>query len=271
MNNFKLEINLLPLGAWDNDLSKTLTKKDWDTLRNVCYEKANHRCQICGAETDDLDAHEVWDFNITNKTQTLKNIIGICTKCHGVIHYKNSVRLGYGNEAKMHFIKVNNCSEMEFASHLHKAISDFEERNKVYRWKIVADLSNFGGEGIELKTRNVPMIINPYENIELSKLNQSDKRKLFEISRCQDLVGPPKIISIDVNNFQGIITIDSLFTDKIEWFLDNIKIKTKYNVVGEFKTKISVADLMGHFLSFKLTNKNGYLKSKDFELLEYGK
>ena len=28
--------------------------------------------------------------------------------------------------------------------------------------------------------------------------------------------------------------VESLFTDKIEWYLDNVKIKTKYNVIGPF-------------------------------------
>lgn len=34
---YKLTIDLLPKGAWGNDLSKTLSKKDWDTLREACY------------------------------------------------------------------------------------------------------------------------------------------------------------------------------------------------------------------------------------------
>lgn len=72
MRDYKLKIDLLPKGAWDNDLSKTLPKKDWDLLRNKCYERAHHRCQICGYQTDYLDAHEVWDFNVNKKTQTLK-------------------------------------------------------------------------------------------------------------------------------------------------------------------------------------------------------
>lgn len=46
MKDFKLKIDLLPKGAWNNDFSKTLSKKDWDTVRNFCYKKANGRCQI---------------------------------------------------------------------------------------------------------------------------------------------------------------------------------------------------------------------------------
>lgn len=90
MKDLKLNIELLPKGAWGNDFSRTLAKKDWDTLRRVCYDKANHKCTICGFETDDLDAHEVWDFDIKTKTQTLKDIIAICSKCHGVTQFSKT-------------------------------------------------------------------------------------------------------------------------------------------------------------------------------------
>lgn len=266
MGEFKLTIDLLPKGAWNNDLSKTLPKKDWDTLREICYKKADHKCQICGAKTDDLDAHEVWEFNIQKKTQTLKEIIGICSKCHGVKHFKNSVRLGYGEQAKEHFIKVNKCSEMEFASHLNQALIEYEERNKVFRWKMIADLSKFGGENIELKFKETPLIIDPYKNINWFLISYKDTKTLFQISKTESLLGPPKILSAIVNNYQGTITIKSLFTDKIEWFLDGIKIKTKYNVIGKFHTTFSVNGLQGQTLYFKLTNQNGFVQSKGYIL-----
>ena len=125
MKNFKLTIEMLPKGAWNNDFSKTLPKKEWDIVRNNCYERANHKCQICGFITDDLDAHEVWEFDMKSKTQTLKDIIGICSKCHGVKHIRNSQRLGYGEDAKKHFMKVNKCSELDYASHLAQAQNGF--------------------------------------------------------------------------------------------------------------------------------------------------
>ena len=181
MDNFKLTIDLLPKGAWNNDLSKTLSQKDWNILREFCYKKANHKCQICGERTDDLDAHEVWQFDEKNKTQTLKDIIGVCSKCHGVIHFRNSVRLGYGELAKKHFLKVNQCSEMEFASHLHKALIEYDQRNKIFRWKMIANLERFGGKNIELKTRNIPIIISPYDDINWSGLSYQDTKNLFKI------------------------------------------------------------------------------------------
>lgn len=266
MKNFKLKIDLLPKGAWNNDLSKTLPKKDWDTLREICYKKANHRCQICGEQTDDLDAHEVWEFNEEDKTQTLKDIIAICSSCHGVIHFKNSVRLGYGQQAKAHFLKVNKCSEMDFAGHLHQALIDYDNRNKILRWNIIANLDRFGGKNIELTTKNIPIINTPYDNINWASISYEDTKKLFNIVKDNSLIGAPKIISINVNNYQGIIHIKSLFADRIEWFLDGVKIKTKYNTIGEFSTNFCVEGLEGSLLNFKLSNSHGYLLSQNFKL-----
>ena len=108
MEEFKLTINMLPKGAWNNDFSKTLSKKDWEKLREFALKRANGKCEICGFKTSDLDVHEEWEFDVKKQIQKLKQIIAICSHCHGVKHYKNSVRLGYGEETQQHFIKVNN-------------------------------------------------------------------------------------------------------------------------------------------------------------------
>ena len=268
MKNFKLTIDLLPKGAWGNDFSKTLPKKEWDIVRNSCYERANNKCEICGFETDELDAHEVWDFDIETKTQTLKDIIAICSKCHGVKHIRNSQRLGFGENAKRHFMKVNNCSEMEFAAHLVKAQMDFEERNKVYRWKRKADLRKFGLENATIKEKNIPYIQNPYEHVDWNFLSYNEIKKLFDIKRInKNLIGAPRINYIEVDNYQGTITVSSLFANKIIWFLNGVKIKTKYNVIGEFVTNLKVENLNGKEIYFILLGDIGQTKSKTFGLL----
>ncbi|MBR6778591.1 MAG: HNH endonuclease [Clostridia bacterium] len=268
MKDLKLKIELLPKGAWGNDFSRTLSKKDWDVLRKKCYERANHKCQICGFTTDDLDAHEVWNFDINTKTQTLIDIVALCSKCHGVKHIRNSQRLGYGENAKRHFMNVNNCNELEFASHLTKAQLDFEERNQIYRWKMVANLDKFGGEDIEIKQRNIPFIENSYQNIDWNFLSYKEMKNLFEIKRKNNnLISVPKINYIEVDNYQGTITISSLYTNKIEWYLDGFKIKTKFNIIGEFYTTLKVENLVGKDLNFILIGDNGQTVSKTFVLL----
>ena len=267
MEDFKLTINMLPKGAWNNDFSKTLSKNDWDKLRQNALKRANGKCEICGYETNDLDVHEEWEFDTKNKTQTLKQIIAICSKCHGVKHFKNSVRLGFGEQAEEHFMKVNNASEMQFAGHLNKSLLEYNERNKVLRWKIIADLEKFGGKGIEVNQSNIPLIKNPYENVEWDNLSFSDTKNLFEIKRNENLIGSPKIVSIGVDNYQGIIQIKALFADRIEWCLDEKKIKTKYNTAGLFTTELKVKNLIGKNIKFKLIGIGGETTSKNFEIL----
>lgn len=270
MRDYKLKIDLLPKGAWNNDFSKTLPKKEWDILRNKCYERANYRCEICGYQTDDLDAHEVWNFDVKTKTQTLVNILALCSKCHGVKHYRNSTRLGYGEEAKQHFMIVNNCSEMEFATHLVQAQMDFEERNKVYRWKVKADLTKFGLENATIKEKNIPYIQNPYERVDWNNISFEDKKKLFEFAKSvppKYWINTPKVLSIEVNNYQGTIQVIANDVNKIVWYLDGNNIKTKYNVVGNFSIMLKVENLEGKELTFALFGEGGKTFSKTFELL----
>lgn len=176
MKNLKLSVEILPRGAWGNNLRTVLSKKDWDVLRNRCYEKAGHKCEICG-DGGDLDAHEVWDFDIETKTQTLKDIVALCSACHGVKHIRNSARLGFGKVAKAHFLKVNECDEMTFASHVASAQALFDEQNQVLRWKLNADLSKFGGAGMPLKERNIPLIRSPYETVDWDNFEHMRKER----------------------------------------------------------------------------------------------
>jgi hypothetical protein len=308
MSNLKLTIDLLPKGAWGNNLSSILPKKDWDTLRNFAYEKARHKCAICGYDGD-LDAHEVWDFDVKTKTQTLKDIIALCSACHGVKHFRNSTRIGYGEQAKAHFFKINKCSPLVFASHYAEAQFLFEERNKVLRWKLNVNLDRFGGKGIEVIERNIPFIESPYSEVDWETVNHvkidggkvpsnifseaEGAKKItllltheeainemiggnrpsayFSIEKAGDIVStecplPPRIESVDVDNYQGTITIVSAYTNRIEWLKGDEIIKTKYNFGGKFTTKFSVEDMDGTDLSFRLIGSFGQACSQIFEV-----
>ncbi|MCL2061874.1 MAG: hypothetical protein FWH03_04530 [Firmicutes bacterium] len=261
MKSLKLTIDLLPKGAWGNNLSKTLPQKDWDTLRNNAYIKARYACAVCGESEEQLHAHEVWDFDIPAKTQTLKDITALCPACHGVKHFRNSTRIGYGERAKEHFLAINQCDSMVFAAHSTLAEQLFEERNEVYRWKVKADLKPFGGYGIELKERNIPFIENPYDTVDAAKVEHTS----IELGDGW----LPTVRAVEVNNYDGTITVASDFTNKIQWLLDEELIQTKYNISGTFKTKISVENLTGKKLRFILIGNDGQTFSKEFALTPF--
>lgn len=257
MGELKLTIELLPKGAWENDLSIILPKKDWNLLREVALKRANEKCEICGFETNILDVHEEWEFNTEKKTQTLKDIIAICSRCHGVKHFRNSKRLGFEEEAKKHFMKVNECSELEFASCLTKAEILFNERNRIYFWRVKLDLAKFGGEKISIPNITRLKIKNPYSENDLEKLK--NKTNLL-----------PRILNLEVNNYSGEIIVESDISNKIEWLIDNKVVKAQYNFAHIFKSKFSVVGLNGHNMHFKLYGDYGETISRMFELQKWG-
>ena len=65
----------------------------------------------------------------------------------------------------------------------------------------------------------------------------------------------------------GRIQIKALFADRIEWYLDDQKIKTKYNTAGLFTTELRVKNLIGKHLKFKFIGIGGEIISKYFEIL----
>ena len=257
MNELKLAIELLPRGSWKNDLSIILPKKDWNILREFALKRANGKCEICGLETSDLDVHEDWEFDIKNKTQTLKNIIAICSRCHGVKHFRNSKRLGFEEDAKKHFMKVNDCNEFEFASHLTRAEILFNERNEIYFWKMKLDLLKFGGDKISIPDITRLKISNPYSENDLENLKNAI-----------DLL--PRILNVEVNNYSGDITIKSDISNKIVWCVDNKIAKTQYNFAHFLKSAFSVVGLKGQSVYFKLYGDYGKINSKEFKLENWG-
>lgn len=135
MENFKLQIELIPKTSWYNNLRSNLKKSDWDKLRKEAYENCNHKCFICGSEPKILDAHELWEFDDVNNIQKLVKIIALCKSCHGVIHFGHTQLRGYGNDAINHFMKVNECDFEDFEEHKDKAFEIWQKRSQV-EWKV---------------------------------------------------------------------------------------------------------------------------------------
>lgn len=88
---------------------------------------------------------------------------------------------------------------------------DFEERNKIYRWKIVADLDKFGGKDIEIKEIYIPLIKSEYKEDDLNLLKNE-----YNFT--------PRILDIEINNYEGTIFITCDKTNKIEWYDDELNI-----------------------------------------------
>ena len=135
----KLNFEIVPTGAWNNNLRSVLSKKAWDFIRKDAYARANHKCSICGAPAKRLEAHEKWSYNPETATQTLVDVIAVCHNCHQVIHVSRTQLLGYEDEAIKHFKKVNGCDYQGYIKALGDATQKSVELSKIDCWNLNLD------------------------------------------------------------------------------------------------------------------------------------
>ena len=135
----KLNFEIVPTGAWNNNLRTVLSKRAWDFIRKDAYARANHKCSICGAPVKRLEAHESWDFNKETATQTLVDVIAVCHKCHSVIHIGRTQLLGFEDGAIAHFKKVNGCDYQVYIKALKEANEKAIDLSTVDAWNLNLD------------------------------------------------------------------------------------------------------------------------------------
>ena len=250
MKNLKLTIELIPEGAWGSNLRKRLPKKDWDTLRHDCYERANYHCIICGDKKDNLDAHEVWDFNIPTKTQTLVDIIALCKSCHLVKHIKHAEAEGKLDIAKRHFYKINKCDTDTFAQHYIETKDLFEKRNKVDKWELKAPQ-------IEFSLKEQISIINPYQDV--------NWEAVVNILNSESLPLPSKICSVTVDGSK--ITVVAERATMIEWIAGDNVVNSVANRLKRFTTTFNIKDVENSEIRFRLIGEGGQTESSVFGIL----
>lgn len=153
-------------------------------------------------------------------------------------------------------IETSEYQEDKFLKKLKLVRNEFKTVGK-YGMPIIKkqeiDLDKFGGEGIELKNNYRKKIENPYS-----------EQELFDLKNACSLL--PRILSVDINNYNGAITVKCDKTNKIEWYDENGLIKTKYNFGRNFTNTLSIKGLDYKEVYFKLTGEYGETQSKLFQL-----
>lgn len=135
----KLEFEIVPTGAWNNNLRTVLSKPAWDFIRKDAYARAEHKCSICGKKAKRLEAHERWSYNKDTCVQKLDDVIAVCHACHSVIHIGRTQLLGYEDNAIKHFQKVNECDYQGYIKALADATQKSVQLSTVSEWAL--DLS----------------------------------------------------------------------------------------------------------------------------------
>ena len=108
----KLNIQLVPQKCWFHNLRSLIP--NWQAVSKFIRSKG--KCDICGKQTDDLDAHEVWKYDDKQCIQSLKDIICVCKDCHACIHMGFTQIQGEDafSKAITHYINVNNLTKSQF-------------------------------------------------------------------------------------------------------------------------------------------------------------
>lgn len=144
MDEPKLTVELIPATVFFNNVRSALEVKDWDKLRKASYEKAGHKCEICGdigknqGYKHNVECHEIWDYNFKTSTQKLIGLISLCPRCHQIKHIGRTFAIGKQAEAFLHMEKVNKWNHKQVVTYLVECFKEHKRKSEIY-WKL--DLS----------------------------------------------------------------------------------------------------------------------------------
>ncbi|MBK9161437.1 MAG: 3'-5' exonuclease [Nitrosomonadales bacterium] len=129
----KLEVGMIPANAWGQNVRAIVSESSWSMLRyrfGAIYDSYSNypdpalplTCECCGGQfLENLHLHELWCFDDEQGTQTLTGFKVVCEDCHNSIHIGRANKVGIGDVARQHLMKVNGWSDRQLINHLEKA------------------------------------------------------------------------------------------------------------------------------------------------------
>lgn len=155
----KLTIELVPSTAWGSNVRTRCSQKDWNILRKESYQKASHKCEICGGVGTryPVECHEIWHYDDKTKVQKLQGLISLCPPCHSVKHIgrtsclsaegvKNKEGKDYFDIAKEKLAQVNNWKLAKVDDYIKSSFAVWSERSS-HKWE--QDLSWLDNKAIK--------------------------------------------------------------------------------------------------------------------------
>jgi len=131
---------------------------DWERLRTLVYGRASNRCEVGAATVDRerqvwLEAHERWDFHHTSRTQRLRRLVCLCTRCHQATHFGYAEITDCAEAVLAQLCAVNHWTRADAEAHVAAAASLWRLRSET-DWAL--DLSILTGVGITPSPRAHP-------------------------------------------------------------------------------------------------------------------
>ncbi len=123
-----LFVDLIPASCWFTNVRSCVSARDWDRLRTLVYGRAGNRCEACGAGVNRehqvwLEAHERWDYHNATRTQRLRRLVCLCTRCHQATHFGYAEVTGRAEEALAQLCAVNHWTRADTEAHVAAAAS----------------------------------------------------------------------------------------------------------------------------------------------------
>lgn len=148
--------------------------ESWNHIRTTAYDRAGHRCQICGKQGGSLwnkiasqeelkksgpvDCHEVWEWipptdeKSTTGIQRLKRLLVVCKDCHMMFHdgfFLNKARdsglelqaAGYLEKMRM---LINRQDRVSLNAQLSQDSVEWEKNKNITTW--IIDLSHLAAQ-----------------------------------------------------------------------------------------------------------------------------
>lgn len=152
--------------AVGQNLWSVFDQQSWNHIRTTAYDRAGHRCQICGKQGGGLwsrlvsdpeerkkggpvDCHEVWEWEVTDESkavgvQRLSRLLVLCKDCHASFHESfvmwKAREVGIEDRAADHLKKlrmlINRCDGATLDAQLAGDRERWEANKGVSAWVI---------------------------------------------------------------------------------------------------------------------------------------
>lgn len=138
MSKVKLDIELVPAGAWFDNLRSKLSKTKWDMVKRAVYKKAGDQCEICGGRGKKwpVECHEIWEHSLLLRETKMKGLIALCPSCHEVKHIGLALKRGRYEQAITHMAKVNGWSVDQADRHAARALMYWQKHMSDGKWTV---------------------------------------------------------------------------------------------------------------------------------------
>lgn len=240
-DKYPLAVCMIPIGNWAKNVRAVVARDVWDAMRYYLLAtkempaymrqldlprpdwRSVIQCRCCGTRRDNLELHEVWDFDDAAKVQRLVEFISICDLCHNVIHFGRASQLGLADDAFEHLQAVNGLTKAKAKKHVERAYAMWEKRSVESYAVDMSHLKNLLPEGyIHFDWLDKPKHWsgNRLDAIGWAKSHLAQKDALILDTETTGLISGPnkspnaEVIELAIVNMSGKVLYESRFKSK---------------------------------------------------------